>query len=388
MGRHVLMAHSNVATIDSGMLTIDRKFLVGMSTYASRISAPLITIHPVNTGVQVMDPVTIPLKELPYSIEAIQVDRSFNPLPNEARRLSEMVASATLVYGDSMGVASLARQSGIPYIPILEYDLPTQITVATANVNSPIRRAVRIARTVWRHRKNIDHLRHAHSLHCNGYPIYDETRKHNPNSLLYLDSRMCADMVVTQDQLESKLAHRGAVLRLLFSGRYEPMKGALDAVEVAVDCLRRHFNVEMHCYGQGSLKAEMEHLASQSRGRIEIHDAVTYEELLDKARGFDVFVCCHVQNDPSCTYLEAFGAGLPIVGYGNRMWQRLCEQSGAGLVSPMGDPGQVADNIGRLIAEPNLLNELSRKAADFAGTYCFENEFSKRIDAINAAISH
>lgn len=381
----LLMAHQNSAKVENGILTVDRKFHVGMTAYAKSILMPLLTVHPENVDESIMDPVQIPVKELPYRIMTVQVDRSRIPLASEMPRLKSVVTASKLVYGDGLTAPAIARSVGIPYIPILEYDLQTQTIVATANVKNPIRRAVRIARTALNYRNSLDNLRHAHSLHCNGYPIYDATKPYNPNGLLYLDSRMSKDMIIADSELETRLANKHRPLRLLYSGRYEQMKGSLDAVLVALNCLLRSFDIEMHCYGQGSLKADMVRLASNSSGRIVIHDAVTYTDLVSIARGFDVFVCCHIQNDPSCTYLESFGAGLPIVGYANRMWQRLRDESHAGLSSPLGDPIKVTDSISQLIADPGLLANLSRKALQFANAHCYENEWAKRIDALNMA---
>jgi colanic acid/amylovoran biosynthesis glycosyltransferase len=178
-------------------------------------------------------------------------------------------------------------------------------------------------------------------------------------------------------------------LRLLFSGRYERMKGVADAVAVAVECLRRGLDIEMHFYGQGGLREDMERIAARAArpGRIHIHDAIPYPELVKISRTFDLFVCCHIQSDPSCTYLESFGAGLPIVGYGNRMWRRLSESSGAGLLSPLGRPASVADDVQRLADDFQLLSTLSERAVAFAREHNYENEFGKRIQALNAAMA-
>src|SRR6185312_8722995 len=167
---------------------------------------------------------------------------------------------------------------------------------------------------------------------------------HNPNRLFYLDSRLSEDRLIPPEQLASRLGSRtGRPLRLLYSGRYERMKGADDAVKVALECLRRGLDVEMHCYGQGNLRADMEALAATAArpGRIRINGSVPYPELVKIAQTCDIFVCCHIQSDPSCTYLESLGAGLPIVGYDNGMWRRLCGESGAGYSSPLGNPGAV-----------------------------------------------
>lgn len=383
----LIMAHQNVAKIEDGLLTVDRKFHVGMLAYATGVSTPILSIHPESEGEPIMDPVQVRVTELPYHIMTIKVDRSRNPLLSELPRLRDIVAASKLVYGDGLSAPAIARRAGIPYIPVLEYDLQTRTTVATADVKNPIHRAVRVVRTVLHYYFGMASLRHAHSLHCNGYPIYDATKPYNANSLLYFDSRMSKDLIISEVDLRTRLSRKKPPFRLLYSGRFERMKGATDAVSVAAKCLQLGLDIEMHCYGQGSLKQEMVAIANQFKDKIIIHDAVPYDDLVWISRTFDLFVCCHIQNDPSCTYLESFGAGLPIVGYANRMWQRLCEESGAGLASHSGSIAKVAGNIRRLITDPVLLADLSLKALAFANAHCYENEWAKRIDAINAAIA-
>lgn len=382
----LLMAHQNAAKVDGGILTVDRKFHVGMLSYAKYIATPILTVNPEIQDDQIMDPVCVPVMQLPYKISTFRVDRSGNPLRSEVPRLTSLISGSQLVYGDGLTAPAIARRLGIPYIPILEYDLQTRSTVATAGVRNPMRRAVRVFRTALNYRKSIASFRHAHSLHCNGYPIYDATKPYNANSLLYLDSRMSKEIIISKDDLGARLTKRSGPFQLLYSGRYEPMKGTLDAILVAKECIQRGLDVEMHCYGQGSLKNEMIRLADQSGGRVTIHDAVEYADLISISRKFDVFICCHIQNDPSCTYLEAFGSGLPVLGYDNRMMQRLCEESGAGIASQLGIPDKVADNVSRVLADPGLLNKLSWNALAFANAHCYENEWAKRINALNAAI--
>jgi colanic acid/amylovoran biosynthesis glycosyltransferase len=139
----------------------------------------------------------------------------------------------------------------------------------------------------------------------------------------------------------------------------------------------------MHCYGQGSQMVAMSRLAAESP--IKVHPAIPYPELVKISRTFDAFVCCHIQNDPSCTYLESMGAGLPIVGYDNRMWKGVLNASNAGYASPMHRPGRVADGIAAL-SDPAQLRNLSGKALAFAKSHTFEREYQKRVDAINSAV--
>ena len=383
------MIHSNSARIDNGMLRVDRKFLTGMRLYAEHIDRPLMTIHPEMDAIdQTMDLVEVQCKDLGF--EVIIIKKNADPRETKAW-LQKQIGRSLLVYGSGFGSAKIARQLGIPYILVLEYDLRTNVTMNAMQVQSLARRGVRSLRCIKRHiGEDIPSMRGARGLHCNGYPVYDESRFFNPNRLLYLDSRMSPAMVITEQQLEDRLRQRSdRPLRLLFSGRYERVKGADDSVRVAIECLKRGLDIELHTYGQGSLRDTMRQLASQSpvSNRIHVHDAIPYPELVQRAREFDLFVCCHIQSDPSCTYLESFGAGLPIVGYANRMWQRLSASSESGYASPIGRPAAVADDVARLIADATMLAEMSRRARAFALDHTFEREFSLRTDAIKKELA-
>jgi len=387
------MVHSNRASIEGGVFRVDRKFHVGMQAYIEKVRAPILSVHPESMpGEQTMDLIEIPCAELGYRVLTLKTDRALRLLPNERDRLRDQFAQSRLLYGMGLGSAKLARNLGVPYILVLERDLQTEIILATTQVSNVVRKCVRAARCALKYATlSIPDMCGAYGLHCNGYPIFDETRWFNSNRLLYLDSRMSTDLVIPEDRLRARLSGRASrPLRLLFSGRYEPMKGADDAVRVAIECIRRGLDVEMHCYGQGSLRTEMRRLAAQSAGsaRIQIHDAVPYPELVKISRTFDLFVCCHTQGDPSCTYLESFGAGLPVVGYGNRMWRRLNEESKVGFWSPLRQPQAVANDIQELAADFKTLAAMSMRARQFAIEHAFEHEFKRRTDALNAALEH
>jgi glycosyltransferase involved in cell wall biosynthesis len=386
------MIHANGARIVNGMFRVDRKFHSGMLAYAQSIHAPLTTVHPENlSSTEAIDTIEAPLEGLPYGVMVLKTDSASRLLEDHRALLEVQIAESDLVYGMGMGFAELARRHNVPYIMVEEYDLQTRIAVASTQVSSKPRKLIRAARAAWSYRKELlPDARHAFAIHCNGYPIYDALKTANDSRLLYLDSRMHAEMVISESALKARLAGNAATpLRLIYSGRYERLKGSVDAVKVAVAALHRGMNVELHCYGAGSQADQMRSVAATAAvaGRIVIHDAVTYPELVVVSRDFDAFICCHVQGDPSCTYLESFGSGLPIVGYGNRMWRRLSEESAAGFWSPIGDVNAVVDSLARLTGDRTLLANMSRKARAFAAAHTFEREFALRTDALNQVLS-
>jgi colanic acid/amylovoran biosynthesis glycosyltransferase len=391
----LVMIHNNPARIEDGKFLIDRKFHVGMQRYVSLLEEPILTVHPQGNSLErTMDLICIPEEDLGYQVMTLETDRRGRPLAHESSRLRIAIAQSRLVYGYGFGCEQIARSMGIPYVLVLEYDLQTQLTMATAQAKNSLVKAVRAARVIGKFLGvDIPAIRHASGVHCNGYPIFDAIRRFAPHRLLYLDSRMSRDFVMDADALEQRLDKRrpDVPLRLIYSGRYEKVKGALDAVMVAEKCLRQGLNIEMHCYGQGAQRDEMHRVAASVTGgvaRIHIHDAVPYPTLVALSKTFDVFVCCHIQGDPSCTYLESMGAGLPIVGYANAMWRRLSETSQVGFCSVVGRPQDVVDGISQLLSNNTLLAEMSRRARTFALDHTYEHEFQLRIDGLKAALNH
>lgn len=379
------LIHHNPVLIENGVLHVDRKFLNGMQYYADALNIPLTTVHPLlNKNEQIMDIVSIPIAELNFEVVTVEEKST------ERTALKQIIEQSALVYGHGMGSSSLARSNNIPYILILEYDLSTHITFATNGVSNIARRMFRTLRTICEYLfVEIPAIRSAHSLHCNGYPVFESSAPYNKNRLLYLDSRMSTAQIISESELKTRLSTLGQrrLIRLLFSGRYEAAKGAADAVSVAIECQKLGLDIEFHSYGQGSLRDEMKRLASSAPfpESIFIHDAIPYPDLVQRSREFDIFVCCHVQNDPSCTYLETLGSGLPIVGYDNKMLKGIVDNSKAGFTSKLGSPVKVAQQIKALAKDTQMLADMSLNARAFSLEHVFENEFNLRVSAIKVA---
>jgi colanic acid/amylovoran biosynthesis glycosyltransferase len=166
------------------------------------------------------------------------------------------------------------------------------------------------------------------------------------------------------------------------------MKGALDVIKVGIELDRLGIDFQLDLYGKGPLRESMALLASQSNaaGKIKIHDAVAYRPDLQRiAKQADLFICCHVQGDPSCTYLETFACGVPIVGYANEMWTPLSQDSGAGEVVPKGDYKALAKTVARLLGSSRL-EKLSLRARNFAEANTMEIAWDRRISHLAALV--
>lgn len=127
--------------------------------------------------------------------------------------------------------------------------------------------------------------------------------------------------------------------------------------------------------------------SSKAAGKIAIHEPVPYPELQRIVKQADLFVCCHVQGDPSCTYLETFACGVPIVGYANEMWSPLCRDSAAGRVVRRGDYRALASAAVQLLTS-DLVDELSLRARNFAAANTMEVAWDRRVSHLAALVQN
>jgi glycosyltransferase involved in cell wall biosynthesis len=369
---------------------MDRKFHLGMLQYRSRLERPLRVIVPradQHNLSESLEHERIGIDDLPYELVAIECDPSRRPLPSELPRVEEAVRSSLLVYGHGMGAFRAARMSGVPHIFVVEHDLLNAMAVARMSAPDPLRRIIWQGRAFARFAHLVEDIRKAERLHCNGYTAYDGLAWLQSKRLLYFDSRLTRDMVVKESDLERRHTSTAEEhpVQLVFSGRFERIKGAMDVVLVGIEMLKRGVPFELHLYGDGSLTEAMRYRIARhpgARARIHLHGVVPFEELQRRSKDMDLFVLCHRQGDPSCTYLEAMGCGLPIVGFENPMWTPLARDSEAGVVVAGRSVSGLCDAIVELSADRRRRVQLARRARAFASAHCFEDEFEKRSDDI------
>ncbi|GHF75477.1 hypothetical protein GCM10017056_52460 [Seohaeicola zhoushanensis] len=248
----------------------------------------------------------------------------------------------------------------------------------------------------WTHRQERRRrraFRRCDGLQANGYPAMEVYRRVNANTILYLDNRITSALVATEAEIAAREAHirSGKPIRILHSGRLEPLKGAQDLVPIARRLLERGVNFELDIFGTGSLAAGIrrEIDATGLSSRVRLHDPVDFETgLVPFARTrADIFLSCHRQSDPSCTYLESMGCGLPIAGYANEMWKGLREASDAGWTVPLGDWKARADQLHDIALRREEIVDKAAKAVSFASAHLFEQEFQRRIDHLQALVA-
>ena len=93
----------------------------------------------------------------------------------------------------------------------------------------------------------------------------------------------------------------------------------------------------------------------------------------------DLMVMPHLQGDPSMTYYETLGQGVPIIGFSNETLDFLVSQKMAWSV-PQGDVQQLAQKIDGILRAPGELAAASVRARKFMAENSYSRVVARRID--------
>lgn len=384
--RSLLVISSAPATMVDGLPFLDKKFVEGMRLYASLWDGPVTCLLKTSEEAvpfgKVFDP-----GSLPFRIDFLA--------PNRPVGTAQLAGhDVVLCSGDNheyLHLAELCRKAQVKLAYIIEYIPETRRQNIFLNRGASLPKKLHsLAWTVLQERRRRKAFGLADGIQANGYPAHAAYRPINPNTMMYLDNRAGAALMATDAELEARAQRLsgGAPIRLLHSGRLEPMKGSHDLIPVARRLAAAGVEFELDIFGTGSLEGEIRKGIAENglEEKVRLHGVVDFEtELVPFARSrSDIYLSCHRQSDPSCTYLENMACGLAVVGYENRMWAALCADSAAGWTAPLGRVEALAAAIGAAAADRGRLAGICRIARDFARANSFEHEFGRRIAHLKA----
>lgn len=370
------------AVFDNDSVTIDDKLYSGLLRYRQKWGGPLAVLTPVSN------------ETMPYSTRYVVDDLPFRIMPFDPNSpaVGAILANARciLASADDHRQLFLWQATSQPIIFIIEYTLRTrlqQIKVARTTIGQKLKTTIW---TLLQERRLRRALRHAAGVQCNGTPADTAYRCLNSNTLRYFDTRMTDAMMIDEQTLSNKTQRlaNGDVLRLAYSGRLETIKGAHHLVEIANRLRTRDVPFTLDIYGTGSLFAEMQRAITEARLEqcIQLHGAADFKsELVPRLCGsIDLFLCCHLQDDPSCTYLETLACGVPIAGYRNLAFDGVLGLGDVGAVTRARTPDDMVQLVEELNAGRPRLASMMRAASQVGRANSFEKVFDERISHMNA----
>jgi len=384
----LMLAPAPVVEKDQGYV-LDAKFLEGMKLQGSLWPGDYDCLMrkgatDIPFGARLYDPRTSGFK-----LHLLEEDEAVRP--EHLRGYDIIFCSAD--DEQNFGIPDLARSVGAKVATTLEYNLDTRLRIAFLDRDRSLpRRLYSAARLVVQEIRRRKFLSKMDGMQANGYPAYEICRKFDPNTLLFLDNRMTADLLVTPEEMgqrRQRLLGR-APLQLVYTGRLEKMKGAQDLVPLASELRALQVPFLLRIFGTGSLAGQI----ADDINRLGLSESVQLLDPLDFSTELvpylrsncDIFVCCHRQSDPSCTYIENMGCGLSVIGYGNDMWADLQKESQAGWVSSAGQIKEMAAAIAGI--EP-CRDEIYRKCeqgAEFSRQNSFEALSRARMEHLEKLV--
>ncbi|WP_299852653.1 glycosyltransferase [uncultured Roseovarius sp.] len=377
----LLVISSAPATIVGGKPYLDIKFCEGVNYYASGWDGQV-------TGM-------LRTQENQFAFGRVfeRSELSFDPIlldqnaPIDKAKLAEF--DVILCSGDNhlyLDMWKICKDLQTKVVYIIEYDLKTRFQIISLNKNTSfVGKLSAMFWTLRQEQRRKTAFRQADGLQANGYPAEISYGRLCRNPVMYLDNRLKPDMMATKAEMsDRRVKEKNTPLRLVNSGRLEAMKGAQDLIPIANSLAKKKVDFRLDVFGTGSLFSEIAEAIGKLNltDRVNLHEPVDFEtELVPYVRkNADIFLSCHRQSDPSCTYLESMGCGVSVVGYDNRMLQNLVRESDAGWTVPLGNWEALADRIAKLSQNRYEVTLKSANALEFASRHAFDIEFDKRLN--------
>ncbi|MDO9127581.1 MAG: glycosyltransferase [Parvibaculum sp.] len=370
--------------VSDTQIIITQKFLDGVLEYLKYWPGKLLVLLEEDSNLtNNLDNVTIDINQLPFQIRVVNFDFIQDELESQNNSIVLAAVSNRQNY-----ISAVCDSKNIPCFYVSEYTLRTRIQIVNATNGNFLRRLRKYVWEIhqeWKQRKAIAQ---ASGIQCNGTPTFMAYQTVSPHALLYFDTRVTEDMLINDLELGERTSCclGSQPLRLVFSGRLLKIKGADHLILVAKELKKLGVRFEMSICGDGDLKNSM---TSQIQA-LGLTDSVKMMGTLEFKnelvpfikKNADLFICCHRQGDPSCTYLETMSCGVPILGYDNEAFIGLVKDSHTGWLVKMNRPDLLARKIAELDNNRQAIVAESYKAIDFSRQHTFEKTFQRRIDHI------
>jgi len=365
-----------------GVFFFDRKFHDGIISYCDNWMGSVHLIMRVaeskapEFGLVVYDADVFPA-------ELIVVEEGDEVLTEHLKKANVVLAS-----GDNfknLHLSAITKKLGVKTIYDIENILETRFQIINLSDVSQWQKVKSLVWNVLTEVKRRKAFRLADGIQANGMPAYKAYSKQVGNSLLYFDSRNGEDANVTEIELAVRLAEldENRPLRLGFSGRLITMKGVEHLIEMAQILKHKSLPFTLDIFGAGELAAFLENKvkAYELDDIVNLRGNVNFSDKLIPfiKENLDLFVCCHRQSDPSCTYLETYACGVPIVGYANQAHQGILEKADVGWSVPMNDVDALAEMVIYLNEHRGEIKNKAMNARLFSTQHTFEQTFSRRI---------
>lgn len=269
------------------------------------------------------------------------------------------------------------EEQSVPVVYSVENTLKTRLDIYYSQSNLSFLDKARIYVGEIKHEKRFKQtIRKAAGIEINGDGAFTHYGRINPHTIRYYDHR------IYQHDLDNvqlpKHPKNGSALTVAFSGRWIAIKGTDLFLEIAARTYTLNPDIQFVIMGDGEyrdLVQEYQYPNLLNLGFIKF-DPEWKKYVRDYV---DIMLLPHRQGDPSCTYFESLGMGVPVVGFSNDTLTPLVER-GVGWEFSRFDVSAVAQKIVELNRDYAQVTQRALQAHKFMSDKSFEKTNRMRAE--------
>ncbi|MFW0182948.1 glycosyltransferase family 4 protein [Rothia sp. CCM 9417] len=222
--------------------------------------------------------------------------------------------------------------------------------------------------------------RKADGLQCNGSAAFRAYGQKHKNSILFYDHRV-ENVISLEKQSSFK---DGANISVAFSGRIIKIKGSEYLSRISWAIYRANPLIKLYILGDGE---DRNKVIAEGAPNIIYKGFMEYKKEWEPfvRKNIDIMLLPHIQGDPSMTYFESLGQGVPVIGFDNETLADLAQQ-GMGWVVPQGDVQQLVQKIMHLNDDIGEFQMKRAKAVEFMNGHVYSSTVKWRMDHIISSL--
>lgn len=384
----VVLPQDHARFLPDGSVCTAQRLLDEMHDYARLWPGPVAALlRPAPTLDLDEAPVVVDPADLPFGL--------FRANLHDERRLAGALVDAAVVLAtletDHLKVATICRRLGVPCVFATRHTLAARRQLLRFRTRNPFRRLHHARRLLKDEKQVSESLSLASGLQCCGTPTLDEYSQAIKSRLLYFESSATTEQLVDPAMLHKRLLdlRRGETLQLIYLGPLERAAGAHHLVRLARMLADRNIDFLLRVFGQGALGRTIERQigATGLRSRVRLGGRPCCGDALLPTLGCtaDLVIAPQPVDDSAPGYLDAFSAGVPVVGFANAAFTGLLRTARAyameepGVATPVGSVPALAAAVEALDRDRPRLVRLSVQARLFARRHTRDRTLDRRI---------
>jgi L-malate glycosyltransferase len=161
--------------------------------------------------------------------------------------------------------------------------------------------------------------------------------------------------------------------RLICTRGFHPYYCVDVVVRAFAEIAKGFSEATLELVGKGPLEPQIRNLVRELKlSGVNFAGTVSHQEIARLYDAADIFINASSLDNMPVSILEAFASGTPVVSTAPEGMSSLIQNERTGLLSLPGDAQALADNVVRLLADPELASRLAFNAYEEVGRYSWE----------------